>query len=68
MNDERLERIETKLAYQEAALQDLSDLIYAQQKHIDRLDALCRRLLERLESLSAPPGSVDPADEVPPHY
>ena len=68
MDDERLERIETKLAYQDEAVQELSDLVYAQQKQIDRLEALCRRLVDRLETLEEPPGSGDPADEVPPHY
>ncbi len=68
MNDDRLTEIETKLAFQEAAVQELSDLVYAQQQQIDGLQALCRRLLERLQSLPETPGSSDPADDVPPHY
>ncbi len=68
MNDDRLTQIETKLSFQEAAVQELSDLIYAQQKEIDGLQALCRRLVERLQSLTETPGSRDPADDVPPHY
>ena len=68
MNDERLTEIETKLAFQEAAVQELSDLVYAQQKEIERLTALTRRLLDRIDTLSERGGDSEPADEVPPHY
>lgn len=68
MSDDRLIEIETRLAFQEAAVQELSDLVYAQNQEIDRLNAYCRRLLERIETLSESSDGAESADEPPPHY
>ena len=64
-DDSRLETLETKLAFQEEALQQLSDVLVAQQGRIDRLEArlvlLTEQLRERAEQNAEP-------DEPPPHY
>lgn len=68
MNDSRLTEIETRLAYAEHTVAELSDLVYAQSQSIDRLAEQCRRLEQRMVSLAEPGDSPSPADEVPPHY
>ena len=72
MSEARFIELETKLAYQEDASQQLSDVVARQQQQIDTLEAALRALIERVNSLSlqqgegADKGSM--ADEVPPHY
>jgi len=65
---DRLEALETKSAYVEAAVQELSDVIYRQQQAIDRLLAGQQQLLQRLAQLE--PGEATPPEvvEKPPHY
>ena len=65
--EERLVELETRLAYQEATLQVLNEVVTRQQKQIDQLDSLCRQLLERV----GPAGGAvrgTSIDEIPPHY
>lgn len=67
MDEERLTRIEERLAHQEHAAGELSDVLHRQQAEIERLTMLIRQLAERLEALrEAAPGN--PLDEKPPHY
>jgi SlyX protein len=63
----RVEAIESKLAHLERALQELSDVVYRQQREIDsalELNRQLRRQVESLEDRPADPGAV----EIPPHY
>jgi SlyX protein len=64
-DDLRLETLETKLAFHEEAVQQLSDVLVAQQARIDRLEArvqlLGEQLRDRAEERAGP-------DEPPPHY
>jgi uncharacterized coiled-coil protein SlyX len=63
----RIEALEFKVAHLERALQDLSDVMYRQQREIDGMLELNRQLrsqLEQLETRAADAGSV----EIPPHY
>ena len=65
--EERLVELETRLAYQEATLQVLNEVVTRQQKQIEQLDVLCRQLLDRVvHADGAARGSA--ADEIPPHY
>ena len=68
MNDTtRVETLEFKVAHLERALQELSDVVYRQQREIEALLELQRRLREQLEDLEG--RSADPdAVEIPPHY
>jgi SlyX protein len=69
MSEQRLVDIETKIAFQEKSLKDLNDVIYEQQREIDRLRGICDLLVQRVKDLSDfMPGSDGPADEKPPHY
>ena len=62
MSDERLVRIETQLAFQEQTIKDLNEVLYAQQKEIDRLGKRMEDLAESMPAMDAP------ANEKPPHY
>jgi SlyX protein len=66
--DERLENLEAKLAYLEQANDELSDVLFAQQKALDDLAARLSRLAGRIDSLEDPGPGYTAADEKPPHY
>lgn len=71
MTDARFIDLETKLAYQEDASQQLSDVVARQQQQIDALETALRALIERVNNLSTQQEGADKnslADEVPPHY
>jgi SlyX protein len=56
-----------RIAYQDATIEQLSDLVYAQSRDIDRLNERYTQLQSRIESLSEG-GDVQELDETPPHY
>jgi SlyX protein len=65
--DERIETLEFKVAHLERALQELSDVVYRQQREIDALQAREAQLLDQVQQLAE--RDVDPARvEIPPHY
>jgi SlyX protein len=69
MNDDRLIELEIKAAYQEDLLQELNKIVSVQQQQIQRLEATCQLLNERIKSLSTEgAGGGESIDEVPPHY
>ncbi|MCF7967182.1 MAG: SlyX family protein [Methylobacter tundripaludum] len=68
MNDERIIELEIKAAYQEDLLQALNKIVAGQQQQIDRLEATCTMLNERIKSLSAEGAGGENTEEVPPHY
>lgn len=66
--DARITELETRLAFQEHALQELSDALAASRGESARTAALLERVLSEL-SQSRGTGAADPADEPPPpHY
>lgn len=69
MSEARLIELETRLAYQDETLRVLNEVVVRQQLQIDRLEATCRQLLERLKRLPQAEGRANSAaEEVPPHY
>ena len=69
MDDDRILKIETKIAYQEKTIRELNDELYRQALEIDKLAALCNTLLKQNKALSGiVMGSTGPANEKPPHY
>jgi SlyX protein len=68
MTEERLEKIETKLAFQEDLIEELNKTIYQQQKKLEQLEATCEALAKHIASLAESVNSGKPADERPPHY
>ena len=68
MNEERLENIETKIAYQEDLIEELNKTVYQQQNKLAQLEATCESLASHIASLyeSANEGKIE--NEKPPHY
>lgn len=66
MSDDRNE-LEVRIAYQDDAIEQLSEQLFAQSREIARLAERCRQLEDRVQRLAE--GSPDTAsDETPPHY
>lgn len=68
MDNERLELIETRLAFQEQAIQELSDTVYRQEQAISALEAALELLRNRVGELAESVPEADSDDEPPPHY
>lgn len=66
--EDRLTRIETKIAFSEDLLDELNKTIYRQQRQIDRLQQQIVELHRQLATLAPGdrPGGL--RDEIPPHY
>jgi SlyX protein len=67
VSEDRVERLEFKIAHLEKAVQELSDVVYRQQRELDALRERGRALLEQVQQLEdrgADPNRV----EIPPHY
>ena len=67
---ERIDSLESQLAFQEDAIQQLSDVIYDQQRQLNTLKVALERAQQELHSkIDGASDGVDPnAMEVPPHY
>ncbi len=69
MSDARITELETKLAFMEQSVHDLSDLVYRQQQSMDELRVWCQTLAQRVASSRAGDDTdVQSEHEVPPHY
>lgn len=63
----RIEALEFKVAHLERALQELSDVLYRQQRELDALRNRAQQLLQQVQSLED--RGADPTRvEIPPHY
>jgi Uncharacterized protein conserved in bacteria len=63
----RLTRLEEQLYFQEHAVQELHEALLAQQKQIDRMESVLKRMADRQQKL------LDmledkPENTLPPHY
>ena len=63
----RLTRLEEQLYFQEHAVQELHEALLAQQKQIDRMEGVLKRMADRQQKL------LDmledkPENTLPPHY
>ena len=69
MNEERLVKIEMKIEFQEQTIKELNDVIYEQQKEIQRLSRICDVLTKQGREFSEFTSRIDaPANQKPPHY
>jgi SlyX protein len=67
--EQRVVELETRLAFQEQALAELSDALAATRLEAARDAELLRRAMEALQQSSRDGFYADPADEPPPpHY
>jgi SlyX protein len=66
MTDRRVDELEIRYAHLERLVQDLSDVIWKQQRELDALKETTRQLREKV---TVDPGLVDASrNERPPHY
>ena len=64
----RLEKLETTVAYQEQAIEDLNKTILAQAAEIAHLKRLIGNLGERVREIADNPALAEPPEPPPPHY
>jgi SlyX protein len=67
MHDESLEQVQSKIAYLERAMAELSDVVFRQQREIQSLEGQLKAFKERLEGMPAEPAR-SAEQERPPHY
>jgi SlyX protein len=65
---ERVTELEIKLAHNEQALNELSDVLYRQQQLIDRLEQRMEALQQRAEAGNVDGAGPNAPDDKPPHY
>jgi len=68
MPDNRIDSVETKIAYLEDTLQTLNDIVSNQQKDIEELRVSCKYLVDRQKGLAEMIEGDADTDERPPHY
>jgi SlyX protein len=66
MNEESLEQVQSKIAYLERAMLELSDMVFRQHQEIQALQAHIKAFRERLEGAALAEATATP--ERPPHY
>lgn len=66
-DQETLAELESRIAFQEDAIDKLSDMVARQEMDIERLTRMVKILNVQLRELGTD-GSVPEANEVPPHY
>ena len=64
---ERVDTLESRLAFQEDTIGQLNDALIAQQARIDLLETEMRQLIDEFRG-GMSEAQVKPADELPPHY
>ena len=64
--DDRLNELELRYTEQQSLLQELSDVLYRQQREIDALTGEVARLKAKISSFGEP-ANIGPAEK-PPHY
>ena len=69
MNEDQVDRLEMKIAFQEDLLQKLDDAVFAQQQQILLLEDQVRVLSEQLQQIATTrPDVMSVVDERPAHY
>jgi SlyX protein len=63
----RIDALEFKVAHLERALQELSDVLYRQQRELDALRDRNQQLVEQVQQLEDRGGDPNRV-EIPPHY
>lgn len=68
IHDDSLEQVQSKIAYLEQAVAELSDVVFRQHKEIGALQLQLTTLKERLDSARSEDTARTPEQERPPHY
>ena len=64
--EERFIDMEIKLAHQEDLVESLNQMVYQQNRRIDRLEAMLGKLAEHVRDGAQ--SGANPVNEPPPHY
>jgi uncharacterized coiled-coil protein SlyX len=68
MNEETLEQIQTKIAFLERAVSELSDVLFRQHLEIQALETKLKTISDRLSGAESDENRRPPGQERPPHY
>jgi len=68
MTSDRIEALETVVAHQEVAIEDLSETVQAQWAEIEKLKRDLGKLTRSLEAMADGGDEAPPANQPPPHY
>jgi SlyX protein len=68
MDENRLIDIETKLAHQEALIEELNLVMARQQVAMDEIQTAMKSFFKRYREFSAQESEIGPANVKPPHY
>ena len=68
MNDDTVERLEIKIAFLEGAMNELSDVVFKQQREIAALNEGMVLLSSRFDTLKGTEPGYTSEQERPPHY
>jgi len=66
--EQRINEVETRLAFQETMLQELNEALTSQQQQLSQMQAVLEKLRERIVELASnmqPDAAIEPP---PPHY
>ena len=66
--EERMIELESRLSFQEQTLQELNDILVAQQQEIGALRLALQDLDRRLRAVTPPPLAGAEEETPPPHY
>lgn len=70
MSEQRIEQLEARVAFQEAAISELEQALASQQQQLLAQQRLIDAISQRLRDLASDSssGGESPQDERPPHY
>lgn len=68
MDDHAIASLETKLAFLEKATNELSDVVYRQQRDIAALNERLATLASRFDAFASTERAYTSQEERPPHY
>ena len=68
MNEDPLEQMQSKIAYLERAVTELSDAAFEQHTEIQAIQAKLKAISDRLSGAQSDETPRPPEDERPPHY
>lgn len=68
MSEATLEELQIKIAFLERASAELSDVVFRQDREIQRLAAQLQHLAQRLSAAQSDDAPRPPDQEIPPHY
>lgn len=67
--EDRIIRLEETVALQDKTIEDLSDVLAAQQKQLDAMERMLQSMATKLHAMYDPSSGIDaPPDDAPPHY